>query len=208
MVACVAALPPAVVDAVVRAEPAALLIDGELLRERSLAIESLAGIANVLELVEKPCAACCHGGGVVEAIAGLAVSTLRPCQVVRRDAPNLVWNAVSARSTPGVVIDALMATVAGLPFIDPNIDDDDISTPHFADTVHLTARERSIADAIGRGLSNKAIARELNLAMSTVANCVSVIIRKLGYESRTQIGIRYAPHGGRVTAHDVQPADE
>lgn len=38
-----------------------------------------------------------------------------------------------------------MATVVGPPFIDPNTDDDDVTTPHFADTVHLTARELEVA---------------------------------------------------------------
>jgi len=51
----------------------------------------------------------------------------------------------------------------------------------------LTAREWQIATAISRGLSNKAIADELDIRSATVARHVANIMGKLGYTSRIQI---------------------
>lgn len=55
-----------------------------------------------------------------------------------------------------------------------------------ADTV-LTPRERQIASAVGRGLTNKQIADELELAKNTVKFHLSSIYRKLDVESRLQL---------------------
>jgi len=53
----------------------------------------------------------------------------------------------------------------------------------------LTPRETCIARAICQGLANKEIARELGIAVQTVKNHVSVIMVKLGVNSRTQIAL-------------------
>jgi predicted ATPase/DNA-binding NarL/FixJ family response regulator len=51
----------------------------------------------------------------------------------------------------------------------------------------LSAREREIAELIGRGLSNKQVAEQLVLSEGTVRIQSSTIYRKLGVESRTQL---------------------
>ena len=51
----------------------------------------------------------------------------------------------------------------------------------------LTRREREVAVLIGRGLTNRRIAEELEIAERTVESHVSKILRKLGFHSRTQI---------------------
>jgi predicted ATPase/DNA-binding CsgD family transcriptional regulator len=51
----------------------------------------------------------------------------------------------------------------------------------------LTSRERQIAGLIARGLSNKAIARELTISPRTVDGHVERLLRKLDVGSRTQI---------------------
>ena len=51
----------------------------------------------------------------------------------------------------------------------------------------LTARERQIAALISRGLSNKAIADELDIRSATVARHVANIMGKLEFTSRVQI---------------------
>jgi non-specific serine/threonine protein kinase len=51
----------------------------------------------------------------------------------------------------------------------------------------LSAREREIAELIGRGLSNKQVAAQLVLSEGTVRIQSSTIYRKLGVDSRTQL---------------------
>jgi len=50
----------------------------------------------------------------------------------------------------------------------------------------LTAREREIVKLIDRGFSNKEIARDLNMAVSTVKNHVHHILKKLAVARRGQ----------------------
>jgi DNA-binding NarL/FixJ family response regulator len=50
----------------------------------------------------------------------------------------------------------------------------------------LTRRERQIAGLLSHGLSNKQIARDLSIELSTVKNHVHNILVKVGAHSRTQ----------------------
>jgi two-component system, NarL family, response regulator LiaR len=59
----------------------------------------------------------------------------------------------------------------------------------------LTDREREVLVLVARGLSNKAIARELGLAEKTAKNHVSNILAKLGVADRTQAAL-YAVRAG------------
>ncbi|WP_425806216.1 response regulator [Desulfitobacterium sp. Sab5] len=51
---------------------------------------------------------------------------------------------------------------------------------------HLTERESEILILIGRGLTNKEIARRTYLSENTVRNYVSSILHKLGFKNRSQ----------------------
>ena len=53
--------------------------------------------------------------------------------------------------------------------------------------VHLSSREREVAELVARGLSNAAVARELYLSPATVATHVAHILEKLGFSSRVEI---------------------
>lgn len=60
----------------------------------------------------------------------------------------------------------------------------EVSTPG---TGALTAREREVAAAVRAGLSNKAIARQLDVSMKTVEFHLGNIYRKLGVTSKVQL---------------------
>lgn len=54
---------------------------------------------------------------------------------------------------------------------------------------NLTERETEVLRLIGKGLSNKEIARELNIGEKTVKTHVSAVLNKLGVLSRTQAAL-------------------
>jgi len=59
----------------------------------------------------------------------------------------------------------------------------------------LTVRQREVAALIARGLSNRQIGRSLVITERTVAAHIEHILNKLGFVSRTQIGVWAAEHG-------------
>lgn len=58
----------------------------------------------------------------------------------------------------------------------------------------LTDQELRVLDLIGKGLTNRQIAREIHLAEKTVKNYVSSLLAKLGMSSRTQAAIYSVKH--------------
>ena len=56
-------------------------------------------------------------------------------------------------------------------------------------TQHLTAQEEQILELVGEGLTNRQIAERLVLAEKTVKNYVSILLGKMGVESRTQAAV-------------------
>ena len=56
-------------------------------------------------------------------------------------------------------------------------------------SLHLTRTELELLTRIGRGLSDKEIAAELRLKNGTVRNRVSVLLRKTGLRSRTEVAL-------------------
>jgi len=53
----------------------------------------------------------------------------------------------------------------------------------------LSAREREVADAVGRGAANAEIARELHMSVATVKAHVSRLLVKLRVENRVQVAL-------------------
>jgi DNA-binding NarL/FixJ family response regulator len=56
-------------------------------------------------------------------------------------------------------------------------------------TQRLSARERTVFQFLGAGYDNRSIARELGVSERTVKRHVTVILAKLGLESRLQAGL-------------------
>jgi DNA-binding NarL/FixJ family response regulator len=70
------------------------------------------------------------------------------------------------------------------------------------ESLDLTAREQTMLEALSRGLSNKAISKELWVTEQTVKFHLNNVYRKLGVESRTA-AVRFAYDHGLV---DAEPA--
>lgn len=73
--------------------------------------------------------------------------------------------------------------------------------PEPAHRAHLTAREMDIVQCLVRGESNKVIARNLDVAESTVKIHVQNILKKLNLSSRVQVAVYAVEHG---LLHDDQ----
>jgi DNA-binding NarL/FixJ family response regulator len=86
----------------------------------------------------------------------------------------------------GVVIRALQALRRGQTYRDPRI------CERLDDTLalHLTGRERQVLQGLVRGLSNKQIAQEAEIATTTARDYVSRLCRRLGAANRTQVVTR------------------
>jgi len=66
-----------------------------------------------------------------------------------------------------------------------------------AERSRLTARERQIVQCLARGASNKVIARELDVAESTVKIHVQNVLKKLNLTSRVQVAVYAVERGLR-----------
>jgi two-component system, NarL family, response regulator LiaR len=88
---------------------------------------------------------------------------------------------------------AIVAAHAGEALLDPAVAArllEAIAQPAgFAAPERLTPREREVLGLLGRGLSNKRIARELGVAEKTVKTHVGHVLAKLGVTDRTQAAL-------------------
>jgi two-component system, NarL family, nitrate/nitrite response regulator NarL len=87
------------------------------------------------------------------------------------------------------LINALKVIVAGGTYMPTGI----VAALRNADTApppsELTLRQRRVLELLSTGLSNKRIARELDISEITVKAHVSAIFRKLGVTNRMQAGL-------------------
>jgi NarL family two-component system response regulator LiaR len=93
---------------------------------------------------------------------------------------------------------AVRAAHAGEALLDPQVAArllQSIAQPAAPDP--LTRREREVLELIGRGMSNKRIARELGIAEKTVKTHVGHVLAKLGVSDRTQAAL-HAVRAGLV----------
>jgi two-component system, NarL family, nitrate/nitrite response regulator NarL len=75
-----------------------------------------------------------------------------------------------------------------------------ISNARTSETSCLTRREQDIMEVIERGLSNKEIASQLKIEISTVKNHIHNILDKLHLQDRRSAA-RYAKEHGFVARH-------
>jgi DNA-binding NarL/FixJ family response regulator len=105
---------------------------------------------------------------------------------------------------PARLVEAVRTVAAGHPMLSPSVTAQLIAAVTRTDQateVHerarsaqaalatLTERERDVADAVARGLSNADIAAELYMGVPTVKTHVGRLFTKLGVENRVQVAI-------------------
>ena len=59
----------------------------------------------------------------------------------------------------------------------------------------LTDRETTVAEAVARGLTNREIARELGISVSTVKSILTTVMIKWDCANRTQVGVEFVRRG-------------
>ena len=107
------------------------------------------------------------------------------------------WGVVSPDAPPEEFFAAVAATVQGLVVLPRTLTGRLIGEPANVEepSEPLTAREREVLELLGRGLSNKMIAKELHISEHTVKFHISSIYTKLGVASRTEAINRGARQG-------------
>ena len=111
------------------------------------------------------------------------------------------WGVVSPDAPPGEIGAAVAAVARGLVVLPRALSERLLQGPAvFGGAVEelaesLTAREREVLELLGRGLSNKMIARALHISEHTVKFHVSSIYTKLGASSRAEAVSLGARHG-------------
>jgi DNA-binding NarL/FixJ family response regulator len=108
------------------------------------------------------------------------------------------WGVVPPDAPPEELAAATMAAAQGLTVLpkplterllrEPAASVEELSEP-------LTAREREVLELLGRGLSNKLIARELHISEHTVKFHISSLYAKLEVNNRAEAVSQGARHG-------------
>jgi DNA-binding NarL/FixJ family response regulator len=113
---------------------------------------------------------------------------------------------VGKRINPADLASAIRQVVDGAVYHSAALPGETVAPAENADGVvqELTDRERTMLDAISRGLSTKAISRELWISEKTVKFHLTNIYRKLGVHNRTG-AVRYAYDHGLIA---TPPPDE
>ena len=108
------------------------------------------------------------------------------------------WGIVPPDAPPEELAIAVSAAAQGLillhkPLTDRLLQEPAASVEELSEP--LTAREREVLDLLGRGLSNKLIARELHISEHTVKFHISSLYAKLEVNNRAEAVSRGARHG-------------
>ena len=136
-------------------------------------------------------AVCGHYRGRIAVVS--AITERRPIrEVLKRGVAGYIPKTLGVDAIKA----ALGLVLAGETFVPSALMDDEIGRAN--DDV-LTVRERQIVDLLGEGLSNKGIARRLEIAEVTVKTHMSSAFRKLGVGNRlqaSQLAMSGAMRGG------------
>ena len=90
--------------------------------------------------------------------------------------------------SPTTLAEAITAAYDGHPYVDPRVAHLLALPSRFAG---LTPTEKTVAELVGQGLSNREIAAELHLAEGTVKNHISALLRKTQVPDRTRLALHF-----------------
>lgn len=80
--------------------------------------------------------------------------------------------------------------------------------PNHLDPRGLTIREKQVAEYVGIGFGNKAIAYSLGITPAAVSNTIARVLYKLGLKRRVELAAFFAPGGLRARLADIFLAGE
>ena len=102
------------------------------------------------------------------------------------------------RARTDELLSAIRAVGVGDDFIDAGLPSEDRDDNPVNQLEVLSPQESEVAHLVGRGMTNKQIARSMGLAEKTVKNYVSNVLTKLGMNRRTQVASLVASAEGAM----------
>ena len=105
----------------------------------------------------------------------IILTTFDDATIVRRSIKAGAAGFLLKDVSPTTLAEAITAAYDGHPYVDPRVAHLLALPSRFAG---LTPTEKTVAELVGQGLSNREIAAELHLAEGTVKNHISALLRK------------------------------
>lgn len=139
----------------------------------------MTGLDSLTEMMEM------GGGQRVALISGSAPSHVA-AKALAAGAAGFVPKTMSARS----LVDAVKQMTRNEQFIPPEVAECGTEAPRVPQYSHLSKREQQVWQGLAQGKANKEIARDLDVAETTVKLHVKTLYRKLGVANRTQAALK------------------
>ena len=118
----------------------------------------------------------------------IILTTFDDATIVRRSIKAGPAGLLLKDVSPTTLAEAITAAYDGHPYVDPRVAHLLALPSRFAG---LTPTEKTVAELVGRGLSNREIAAELHLAEGTVKNHISALLRKTQVPDRTRLALHF-----------------
>ena len=118
----------------------------------------------------------------------IILTTFDDATIVRRSIKAGAAGFLLKDVSPTTLAEAITAAYDGHPYVDPRVAHLLALPSRF---VGLTPTEKTVAELVGRGLSNREIAAELHLAEGTVKNHISALLRKTQVPDRTRLALHF-----------------
>ena len=122
------------------------------------------------------------------ALPVIILTTFDDATMVRRSIKAGAAGFLLKDVSPTTLAEAITAAYDGHPYVDPRVAHLLALPSRFAG---LTPTEKTVAELVGQGLSNREIAAELHLAEGTVKNHISALLRKTQVPDRTRLALHF-----------------
>ena len=118
----------------------------------------------------------------------IILTTFDDATIVRRSIKAGAVGFLLKDVSPTTLAEAITAAYDGHPYVDPRVAHLLALPSRFAG---LAPTEKTVAELVGQGLSNREIAAELHLAEGTVKNHISALLRKTQVPDRTRLALHF-----------------